>query len=101
MAKEKDKDGAEKESADPAAARTPKIVLPPPARFEIRTPIEQFTGKRGGGNFWNKKIGKLESHEGVSIKNGLGWTDDELVANECVRFGYKVTDHTCGGQKGR
>ena len=76
-----------------AAAPPPKIVLPPPARFEIRTPLAQFSGKRGETTAWNTTTGKLEHHAGVQIKNGVGWTDDELVSSECLRIGYSVTDH--------
>jgi hypothetical protein len=93
MSKEKDKDKDAVEKEPEAVKETPKVMLPPPARFEVRTPIEAFTGKRGETTIRNKKTGQLERHDAVYIKNGVGWTDDELVAGECVRIGYNVTDH--------
>ncbi len=103
MPEKEDKDGEKAQATAEVAAKAvaspaKKEASSPPARFEVRTPLERFSGTRGTTSARNTKTGKLELHEGVRIKSGVGFTDDALVARECARIGYKVTDHKNEGK---
>ena len=50
-------------------------------RFAVHTPNAGFTGVRAG----------------VSIREGVGYTDDERAADDCRSLGYEVADR--GGER--